>query len=42
MEIKSLLKYYNQMKKMMGSMGGNRRMQQKLIRQFESGDMKLQ
>ena len=42
MEIKSLLKYYNQMKKMMGSMGGNRRMQQKLIRQFESGDLKLQ
>ncbi|MBT18234.1 MAG: signal recognition particle protein [Dehalococcoidia bacterium] len=42
LEIKSLLKYYNQMKKMMGSMGGNRRMQQKLMRQFESGDMKLQ
>ncbi|OIR13685.1 MAG: signal recognition particle [Marine Group III euryarchaeote CG-Bathy1] len=42
LEIKSLLKYYNQMKKMMGSMSGNRRMQQKLMRQFESGDMKLQ
>jgi len=40
-EIRDLLKQYNQSRKMMANIGGNRRMQQKMMRQFGKGDMKL-
>ena len=33
-EIRDLLKQYNQSKKMMANLGGNRRAQQKMMRQF--------
>ena len=40
-EIRDLLKQYNQSRKMMSNIGGNRRMQQKMMRQFGKGDGKL-
>ena len=40
-EIRDLLKQYNQSKKMMSNIGGNRRMQQKMMKQFGKGDLKL-
>ena len=40
-EIRDLLKQYNQSRKMMSNIGGNRRMQQKMMKQFGKGDMKL-
>ena len=40
-EIRDLLKQYNQSKKMMSNIGGNRRMQQRMMKQFGKGDMKL-
>ena len=40
-EIRDLLKQYNQSKKMMANMGGNRRAQQRMMKQFGKGDMKL-
>ena len=40
-EIRDLLKQYNQSRKMMANIGGNRRMQQRMIKQFGKGDMKL-
>ena len=36
-----LLKQYNQSKKMMSNIGGNRRKQQKMMKQFGKGDLKL-
>jgi len=39
--IRELLKQYNQSRKMMANMGGNRRMQQRMMKQFGKGDMKL-
>ena len=40
-EIRDILKQYNQSRKMMSNIGGNRRMQQKMMKQFGKGDMKL-
>jgi len=40
-EIRELLKQYNQSRKMMSKMGGNRRMQQRMMKQFGKGDLKL-
>ena len=40
-EIRDLLKQYNQSRKMMANIGGNRRMQQRMMKQFGKGDMKL-
>ena len=40
-EIRDLLKQYNQSKKMMANLGGNRRAQQKMMRQFGKSDLKL-
>ncbi|MDP7589988.1 MAG: signal recognition particle protein Srp19, partial [Candidatus Poseidoniia archaeon] len=40
-EIRELLAYYNKSRKMMSSLGGNRRMQKQLMRQIERGDLKL-
>ena len=40
-EIRELLKQYNQSRKMMSNLGGNRRMQQRMMKQFEKGDLKL-
>ena len=40
-EIRDLLKQYNQSKKMMSNLGGNRRAQQKMMRQFGKSDLKL-
>jgi len=40
-EIRDLLKQYNQSKKMMSNLGGNRRAQQRMMRQFGKGDLKL-
>ena len=40
-EIRELLKQYNQSRKMMSNLGGNRRMQQRMMKQFGKGDMKL-
>ena len=37
-EIRDLLKQYNQSKKMMANLGGNRRAQQKMMRQFGKSD----
>ncbi len=40
-EIRELLKHYNQSRKMMSNLGGNRRMQQRMMKQFGKGDLKL-
>jgi len=40
-EIRELLKQYNQSRKMMSNLGGNRRMQQRMMKQFGKGDLKL-
>ena len=40
-EIRDLLKQYNQSRKMMSNLGGNRRMQQRMMKQFGKGDLKL-
>ena len=40
-EIRDLLKQYNQSKKMMSNFGGNRRAQQRMMRQFGKSDLKL-
>jgi len=40
-EIRDLLKQYNQSRKMMANIGGNRRMQQRMMKQFGKGDIKL-
>jgi len=40
-EIRDLLKQYNQSKKMMSNIGGNRRAQQRMMRQFGKSDLKL-
>ncbi len=40
-EIRELLKQYNQSRKMMANLGGNRRMQQRMMKQFGKGDLKL-
>ena len=40
-EIRDLLKQYNQSKKMMSNLGGNRRAQQRMMRQFGKSDLKL-
>ena len=40
-EIRDLLKQYNQSRKMMSNIGGNRRMQQRMMKQFGKGDLKL-
>jgi len=40
-EIRELLAYYNKSRKMMSTLGGNRRMQKQLMRQIERGDLKL-
>jgi len=39
--IRELLKQYNQSRKMMSKIGGDRRMQQKMMKQFGKGDLKL-
>ncbi len=39
--IRELLKQYNQSRKMMSNLGGNRRMKQKMMKQFGKGDLKL-
>ena len=41
LEIRELLKQYNQSRKMMSNLGGNRRMQQRMMKQFGKGDLKL-
>jgi len=40
-EVRELLAYYNKSRKMMSSLGGNRRMQKQLMRQMERGELKL-
>ena len=40
-EIRDLLKQYNQSKKMMSNFGGNRRAQQRMMKQFGKSDLKL-
>jgi signal recognition particle subunit SRP54 len=40
-EIRELLKQYNQSRKMMSNLGGDRRMQQRMMKQFGKGDLKL-
>ena len=40
-EIRELLAYYNKSRKMMSTLGGNRRMQKQLMRQIERGDLNL-
>jgi len=40
-EVRSLLKYYNQTRKMMRGIGGNRRQQRQIMRSLERGDLKL-
>ena len=40
-EIRELLKHYNKSRKMMSNLGGNRRMQQRMMKQFGKGDLKL-
>ena len=40
-EIRDLLKQYNQSRKMMSNLGGNRRMQQRMMKQFGKGDLKI-
>ena len=40
-EVRELLAYYNKSRKMMSSLGGNRRMQKQLMRQIERGELKL-
>jgi len=40
-EIRDLLKQYNQSRKMMSNLGGNRRMQQRMMKKFGKGDLKL-
>ena len=39
--IREQLKQYNQSRKMMSNLGGNRRMKQKVMKQFGKGDLKL-
>ncbi len=40
-EVRELLAYYNKSRKMMSSLGGNRRMQKQLMRQMERGELNL-
>ena len=40
-DIRELLRQYNQSKKMMSKIGGNRRFQQRMMKQFGKGDLKL-
>ena len=40
-EIRELLSHYNKSRKMMSNLGGNRRMQQRMMKQFGKGDLKL-
>ena len=40
-EVRELLAEYNKSRKMMSSLGGNRRMQKQLMRQMERGELKL-
>ena len=40
-ELRDLLKQYKQSKKMMANLGGNRRAQQKMMKQFGKSDLKL-